>query len=246
MTHVTIGIINYNLGRFLPDAVESALNQTHEARVVVFDDASDDPETKEVLLHLPKEVKLVRHAGNSGSAKWGWESLLRQPTDIIIPLSADDMLYPTAAERLAQVIPEDADWAFADLHHVGEDGQLDMGMNQLHWMPTDTKQQVRVMYEITGVSVTLFAGLSGKWVRDRKLRMHEFKHTKKFMDGATVMNWILEKPRVVYLGANPLYKYRQHGSSESATGGEERPLIGQEVRDFLRPYIDEENRIPRG
>src|SRR5262245_4809478 len=58
---VTVVVSCFNYGRYLVEAVESALRQKGGApRVVVVDDGSTDPGTLDVLERLPPEVEVVR------------------------------------------------------------------------------------------------------------------------------------------------------------------------------------------
>jgi glycosyltransferase involved in cell wall biosynthesis len=98
---VSIVIPCFRRGRFLAAAVESALAQTHrDTEVVVVDDGSDD-ETDEVarsfgsrIRHLAQENAGVAAARNAGLAVATGE--------LCLFLDADDLLLPTAVERLAR------------------------------------------------------------------------------------------------------------------------------------------------
>src|ERR1700710_2740423 len=92
---VDIVIDNYNYGRFLPDAIESALAQTHEkVTVTVVDDGSSDG-SQQLLEEYEGRVAVVlkenggqASALNPGAALCGGGGVLF--------LAADDNLHPEA------------------------------------------------------------------------------------------------------------------------------------------------------
>jgi glycosyltransferase involved in cell wall biosynthesis len=104
-TDVTVVIANYDYGRFLPEAVESALKQ--EARVVVVDDGSSEP-----LPQLPPEVEVIRQA-NKGVAWARNAGLARVETPYALVLDADDRLLPGALAALRAPLEADPKLGYA-------------------------------------------------------------------------------------------------------------------------------------
>jgi hypothetical protein len=97
---VDIVIDNYNYGRYLPDAIESALAQTHErVTVTVVDDGSSDG-SRELLGGYGDrvDVLLKENGGQASALNAGFE---RCHGDIVIFLDADDTLRPGAAAEVA-------------------------------------------------------------------------------------------------------------------------------------------------
>ena len=93
---VTIVITCFNYGRYLPEAVQSALDQAGgEPRVTVVDDGSTDETTRRELERLPERVELIRQA-NRGVAAARNAGLGRVQTDYALVLDADDRLVPAA------------------------------------------------------------------------------------------------------------------------------------------------------
>jgi glycosyltransferase involved in cell wall biosynthesis len=94
---VSILISNYNYGRFLQDAIDSARAQTYpHVECIVVDDASTDnsSEVLDTAAHNWPELKLVRLSHNSGQSVAILEGLARASGDFILFLDADDMLFP--------------------------------------------------------------------------------------------------------------------------------------------------------
>jgi hypothetical protein len=103
---VDIVIDNYNYGRFLPDAIESALAQTHErVNVIAVDDGSTDG-SQEILRGYEDRVTLVlkENGGHASAFNAGMEHC---KGDVIILLDADDILEPEAAARAAAAFAAD-------------------------------------------------------------------------------------------------------------------------------------------
>lgn len=93
-------INNYNYARFLPDAIESALTQTHrDTQVIVVDDGSTD-ESKQVIDRYSNRItSLHKENGGQGSACNAGFAL--SSGDFVIFLDSDDVLLPTAAAAAA-------------------------------------------------------------------------------------------------------------------------------------------------
>jgi glycosyltransferase involved in cell wall biosynthesis len=97
---VTVVIPCFNHGRFLGEAVASALGQSGgPPRVVVVDDGSTDPATERAVAELPDGVELVRQA-NAGPAAARNAGIERSETPLLMMLDADDRLTPDAIDTL--------------------------------------------------------------------------------------------------------------------------------------------------
>ena len=101
---VTAVIACFNYGRYLREAVDSALAQG--ARAVVVDDGSTDPQTHAVLESLPPRVLVIRQQ-NAGVARARNAGLARVETPFAIVVDADDRLAPGALDALR--VPLEAD-----------------------------------------------------------------------------------------------------------------------------------------
>jgi glycosyltransferase involved in cell wall biosynthesis len=97
----TIVITAYNYGRYLPDAVASAVGQTRPAHVLIMDDASTDG-TGEVVRSLVAQYPNVDYylsPARRGLAATRNEAARRVTTDWIVYLDADDWLDLRFIER---------------------------------------------------------------------------------------------------------------------------------------------------
>jgi Glycosyl transferase family 2 len=96
---VSIVITNHDYARFLGDAIESALAQTHpDCEVVVVDDGSTD-ESLAVVERYPVSAVEQPNLGQAAAFNAGFE---RASGDAFIFLDSDDMLAPGTAQMVAE------------------------------------------------------------------------------------------------------------------------------------------------
>jgi glycosyltransferase involved in cell wall biosynthesis len=114
----------FNYGRFVGDAVESALNQTYkDVEVIVVDDGSTD-ETAEVVARYPA-VHLIR-TPNQGVCVARNAGMAASSGEFLVFLDADDVLVAEAIATSAERLRTCPDCAFVYGHevHFDENGTL--------------------------------------------------------------------------------------------------------------------------
>ena len=102
MTELPVSIIidNYNYGRFLREAVDSALSQTYaHTEVIVVDDGSTDDSREIIATYGDRVIPVLKANGGQGSAFNAGFKVSRG--QIVLFLDADDFLYPNAVEQVA-------------------------------------------------------------------------------------------------------------------------------------------------
>jgi glycosyltransferase involved in cell wall biosynthesis len=96
---------NYNYGRFLSDAIDSALAQTHRPlEVVVLDDGSTDQSREVIAGYGGRIVPVLQENGGMGAALNNGFAASRG--EVVIFLDSDDVLLPTAVERAVALLRE--------------------------------------------------------------------------------------------------------------------------------------------
>ncbi|NMG70082.1 glycosyltransferase family 2 protein [Parazoarcus communis] len=96
---VTVVIPTFNRSNFLPEAIESLLNQTiPPRRLIVIDDGSTD-DTQEVVRHFGARIEYIRKE-NAGKAKALNLALTLIDTEYVWFFDDDDAAYPEALEAL--------------------------------------------------------------------------------------------------------------------------------------------------
>lgn len=97
---VSIIIPNFNYARFLREAIDSALAQTHElVQVIVVDDGSTD-ESRAVIEGYGERVAAI-HQANAGQTEACLRGLALVRHEIVLFLDSDDRLLPEAAAVIA-------------------------------------------------------------------------------------------------------------------------------------------------
>jgi len=98
----SIVIANYNYGRFIRQAIESALTQDwRHVEVIVVDDGSTD-DSAEVIHSFGEKITAV-FKENGGQREANNVGFARSAGDIVIFLDADDVLVPGALRSIASV-----------------------------------------------------------------------------------------------------------------------------------------------
>src|SRR5215469_12425788 len=103
---VSIIITSYNYRRYLPDAIDSALNQTYpNTEVIVVDDGSTDNSREVIAGYDGRIVPVLKENGGQASAFNAGFELSRG--DVICFLDSDDALFPTAIARAADLLRDE-------------------------------------------------------------------------------------------------------------------------------------------
>lgn len=138
----SIIINNYNYGRFLKDAIESALDQTYRyTEVIVVDDGSTD-NSREIVDQYRDRIAVVLKE-NGGQASAFNAGFARSRGEVICFLDADDRLVATAIEQAVCCFREPGTtkvhWP---LWIVNEDGRRTDKLLPGSWLPEGDLQDV--------------------------------------------------------------------------------------------------------
>lgn len=120
---ISVIINNYNYGRYLGEAIESALAQTYSHKeIIVVDDGSTD-ESREVLRRYEGRVQLILKE-NGGQASAFHAGFAAARGEAICFLDSDDYWSPTLLERVAAVWREGVAMVEWRLECVDAEGKL--------------------------------------------------------------------------------------------------------------------------
>lgn len=119
---VTIIIPTFNREGKLPDAIESAINQTYQNKqIVVIDDGSVD-HTAELIKKYPQVEYYYQQNGGQASARN--KGLSHAKGSIIASLDSDDIWYPTFLENCVTKLESDElDFVFANWDQDSKGGK---------------------------------------------------------------------------------------------------------------------------
>jgi len=119
---VTVIIPTFNREKKLPDAIESALNQTYEnIQIIVIDDGSTD-NTSSLIKKYPQVEYFYKENGGQASARnFG---LQHAKGEFIASLDSDDMWYPDFVSECVNKLEDDhLDFVFANWDQEVKDGE---------------------------------------------------------------------------------------------------------------------------
>src|SRR5690349_5275718 len=119
---VSIIVNNYNYGRFLWEAIDSALGQSYpRCEVIVVDDGSTDNSREVIAGYGELIIPVLKENGGQASAfNAGFEA---STGDLILFLDSDDMLEPDAIETVARECRNDLGMVFFPLRTVDANGR---------------------------------------------------------------------------------------------------------------------------
>ncbi|WP_084031657.1 glycosyltransferase family 2 protein [Anaerobacillus arseniciselenatis] len=115
---VSIIIPCYNYGKYIEEAVQSALDQTYEnIELIIVNDASTDPFTIDILEKLNHHSKLtiIHHESNKKLPAARNTAIKAASGKYILPIDADDKVDRTIVEKTVEVLEERADVGFVSV-----------------------------------------------------------------------------------------------------------------------------------
>lgn len=115
---VSVVVNNFNYGRFVAEAIDSALRQAYDRiEVIVVDDGSTD-DSRDVIESYGKEVITI-FKPNEGQASAFNAGFARSSGDVICFLDADDLFLPIKVERIADAYADsELAWCFHPVQAV--------------------------------------------------------------------------------------------------------------------------------
>lgn len=170
---VSIVIDNFNYGRFLPAAIDSALAQSYEyVEVVAVDDGSTD-NSREVISSYGDRVSRVFKA-NGGHASAFNAGFRASHGSIVMFLDADDLLLPNAVEEVVRAWHPGVAKAQFVLAHIDAQGRALGGV--VPYLPAQMPEgDIRALILDTGgyIGVPTSGNAFARTVLDRLLPLPE-------------------------------------------------------------------------
>jgi glycosyltransferase involved in cell wall biosynthesis len=104
---VSVVIPSYNLGRFLENAVNSVLEQNVDLEVIIVNDASVDNTQTVAESFTDPRVKVINNPANVHVAEARNIGVRASRGKYVLPLDADDRLFPNALEAMVAELDQD-------------------------------------------------------------------------------------------------------------------------------------------
>jgi glycosyltransferase involved in cell wall biosynthesis len=227
MLKVSIIINNYNYDRFLPAAIDSALNQTYpHTEVIVVDDGSTDRSPTIIAQYQSRIRPILKPNGGQASAFNAGFAISQG--DIVIFLDSDDMLLPDTAQQVVNVWQQQPDIAKVQYQLQVMDGEghtTDKIIPDRRYMPSGDLRSHIVKFHSYGCPPTSGNAFSAAYLR-QIMPMPE--HEYRIVADEYINNLIPVLGSIVSLhqvGA----LYRMHGNNHFCS-----PIQGMEEPERLR------------
>jgi glycosyltransferase involved in cell wall biosynthesis len=224
---VSVVIPCYNYGTYVEEAVSSVLAQTYpHCEIIVIDDGSTDPHTREVLDRIEHNRVRVIHQENQGLALARNRGASVANGEYLVFLDADDRLSETAIALLL----------FALLHHpeaaYAYPDQRFFGDCELVWETQDYNA-----YDLLWANHPSVCSM---------LRAPAFAASRKFIPNGGYEDWefwihsILEGHYGVRIPV-PVFEYRRHGKTMIHEALKNRETLIRTILDLNQPLYTPES-----
>lgn len=197
---ISVVIPSFNYGRFLGEAIESALSQTlSPVEIIVVDDGSTD-DSRDVAKRYPVRLIEQENAGVSAARNRGAGEA---KGDYLVFLDADDVLEPTYLARCWDALrtaSPDVAYAYTQMRHFGD-------CSEIYESAPFSKQRVLDGNLVNVSALVRRAAFEkvGGFDEDARLGLED----------ADLWVRLLERGHTGIFVEEPLLRYRRHGQSRN-------------------------------
>jgi glycosyltransferase involved in cell wall biosynthesis len=229
----SIVITCHNYGRYVMEAVESALAQTLASReVIVVDDGSTDPHTRDVVAALSRrtDIRVIQQA-NQGLPAARNNGIAVARGEYVCCLDADDLLMPTYLECAIALMEADRSIGFA-YSHV----ELFGDVNEI-WHTRDFDPETALLGNLTSVSAVF---RRDDWQESRG-------YTPAMKGGFEDWEYWLRLASLGRRGAaieRPLLRHRRHGRTMTHDAKDMQEELHRRIA-LLNPAFFADRRLRR-
>jgi len=147
MLRISVIITNYNYGRYVDVAIQSALSLNGGAEVIVVDDGSTD-NSRSVIDAFGSSVYKIYQTNQSQTAAYN-AGFAASTGDVVIFLDSDDLLDPSVGEELGSVWNERVSKVQFQMQRIDEYGRPRGGVFPAY-LPLPTPERIRHWVMTTG------------------------------------------------------------------------------------------------
>lgn len=208
---VSVIISNYNYGRYIDSAIQSALEQSyHKVEVIVVDDGSTDNSRSVIKKYRGKISSIFRdHNGQCSALNAGFYSSVG---DVIIFLDSDDKLHANAVERFVRAFRDNQIVTKCQAYMNAVDVRGDsLGKRIPEKISPSGNYKGDVLAR--GPQATKDAWTSGnawaRWFLEQVMPLPEYADNRIFADG--VLNPLAAVYGPIVTLEEPIADYRIHG-----------------------------------
>jgi len=208
----SVVINNHNYERFLREATDSALAQTHpNTEVIVVDDGSTDGSREIIESYGSRVQRVLKQNGGQGSAiNAGFAAT---SGDIVIFLDADDALHPHAVATVLEAWREGTAMLHFRMDVIDASGRR-VGVHPPPWQALAQGDLRDELLRTGGFATTVTSGLAfPRRTLERTLPMPE-EPFRLAADGYLVRSAAMLGP--IQALDQRLSRYRRHGANDSA------------------------------
>ena len=224
---VSIIITCYNYGRFVSNAIASALDQSYKnVEVVVVNDGSTD-HSHDVISQFGDRITYINQP-NLGAASARNAGICRAQGAWVVPLDGDDWISPDYIADAVQLIDDYKTVVFARFYYADSDLNL---INRYHPCIMTSNEQILEACKLQNIS-------AGNAMPPTSLYSKELwnlcggynEHFLRAEDWEYNVNMISHGANVKFMNfCEPYVKYRQHGGGKSTRN--------QTLLEHTRRYI---------
>jgi glycosyltransferase involved in cell wall biosynthesis len=212
---VSVIVPAYNHERFIGEAIESVLDQTHpDVELIVVDDGSRDAtaaRAHEFVARYPDRVRLIKQA-NAGAHQAINVGLRHARGKWLTILNSDDVFSPLRVEKLlAACTKADTGWGFSGFEPLWEPGAGEdpVSQNVISVQPTMSRWPT-IGFALLKHNVAVSTG-NLFFSRDLWSKVGDFKSLQYLHDWDYALRLLLHFEPVFV--PEELYRYRFHGSN---------------------------------
>jgi glycosyltransferase involved in cell wall biosynthesis len=157
----TVLINNHNYGRYLKQAIDSALTQAcHNLEIIVVDDGSTD-ESRSILRDYDGRVQLIFQP-NGGQASAFNAGFTQCRGEVICFLDSDDWFLPGKVGEVARAfeLNPQVQWVFHPVQMTFPDGRTEISPSEMQSTLVDMRQQVAMQGKMKIAPAPPTSGLS--------------------------------------------------------------------------------------
>ena len=225
---VSVLMSSYNYERYLPEAIESILNQTFgDFELIIVDDFSTDNSRKVIEEYQRKDsrIRTIFHERNMGISKTANDGLSIAKGKFVSFIGADDAWFPTKLEKQIRIIAQDENKIVWSEGIIIDGKGTPTGKTVTQLLNSPSKRSGNIFQELLAEDFIFGQSLLFK---TEYLKDLEFNEKLKYVNDHLFLVNLSRNHDFVFI-SEPLAKYRIHGSNitskNESTWLKERILI---------------------